>query len=488
MFLKSLHLQNFGSFVDERIELWTGDKPDTRVTVFIGDNGSGKSTVMKAATTLFSWLVARIRSEKGAGSPIDELHIRNGFSEARLSLELTVDMSGAVEQESPVEGGSYNWSLVRPRRGRRRTQESELKMASMLADHLRRRLYEDDNASLPLIAYYPTERYVLDIPKKIRTHHRFEQIDGYDESLTKGIDFRRFFEWFREREDIINEGMAGIKDILPFVNIQKLKNMDFYNEDNIFKIFSKALDKNKLQQKNADLYVDKYLKRNIINEPQYSAVRNAISTVMDGYNNLHIQRRPRIQMLISKENNELNILQLSQGERSLLALVGDIARRLAMMNPGLAYPLQGKGIILIDEIDLHLHPRWQRTVIRRLRETFPNCQFILTTHSPLVISDPDNIRVIKLTEADGGSSKAQESGNLYGMDVEQVLLDIMGTKLRYPDLQDKIDALLRAIQDRDYATVTQLRDELACVLPPDHRELTRADIYLRRQKVLDAKN
>lgn len=488
MFLKSLHLQNFGSFVDERIELWTEEKPDTRVTVLIGDNGSGKSTVMKAAITLFSWLVARIRSEKGTGSPIDELHIRNGFPEARLSLELTVDMHGAAEQEGSVERGSYKWGLARPRRGRRRTQESDLKMASLLADHLRRRLYEDNNAPLPLIAYYPTERYVLDIPKKIRTRHNFEQIDGYDGCLTKGIDFRRFFEWFREREDIANEGMAGIKDILPFLDTQKLQDIDFYNEGNIFELLSKALDGDKLQQKNADSKVHKYLKRNAINESQYSAVRNAISTVMSGYSNLHIQRRPRTQMLISKENNELDILQLSQGERSLLALVGDIARRLAMMNPGLSYPLQGKGIILIDEIDLHLHPRWQRTVIRRLRETFPNCQFILTTHSPLVISDPDNIRVIKLTEARDGENKAQESGNLYGMDIEQVLLEIMGTRLRDPDLQDKIDALLDAIQDRDYATSAQLRHELARVLPPDHRELARADIYLRRQKVLDAKN
>jgi len=74
---------------------------------------------------------------------------------------------------------------------------------------------------------------------------------------------------------------------------------------------------------------------------------------------------------------------VSQGEKSLMALVGDIARRLAMMNPGLENPLHGEGIVLIDEIDLHLHPQWQRGIIQRLRDTFPKCQFLLATHSPI---------------------------------------------------------------------------------------------------------
>ena len=74
-------------------------------------------------------------------------------------------------------------------------------------------------------------------------------------------------------------------------------------------------------------------------------------------------------------------------KKSLLALVGDIARRLILANPSLENPLYGEGIVLIDEIELHLHPKWQREVINKLREVFPNIQFILTTHSPQVISE-----------------------------------------------------------------------------------------------------
>jgi predicted ATP-binding protein involved in virulence len=190
-----------------------------------------------------------------------------------------------------------------------------------------------------------------------------------------------------------------------------------------------------------------------------------------------------MRMLIDKNGQPLNILQLSQGERSLLALVGDIARRLAIMNPGLEKPLHGKGIVLIDEIDLHLHPRLQRTIVRRLRETFPNCQFIVTTHSPLVISDPDNVRILALK-----AGEIRELPNLYGMDVERVFLEIMDTPLRDPALQNKIDALMEAVQDRELEKAESLRRELGAVLPPDHRELVRADIFLRRQEALHAKN
>jgi predicted ATP-binding protein involved in virulence len=114
---------------------------------------------------------------------------------------------------------------------------------------------------------------------------------------------------------------------------------------------------------------------------------------------------------MDENDKNLNVNQLSQGEKSLMALVGDIARRLAMMNPKLDNPLLGKGIILIDEIDMHLHPQWQRSIIQRLQTTFPNCQFILTTHSPLVISDTQNILVYDL---DGQEVNALPS--LYGQD------------------------------------------------------------------------
>lgn len=462
MYIASLHLHNFGRFADLEIPLWPEDGDGPRVTVLIGENGSGKSCIIEAARILLSWLVARIRRESGSGSPIDELRIRNGSPEAGLSLSL-------VYQEE-----KYDWSLYRSRKGYKKKTDSYLRAATRLANQLRLELMFNGNAPLPLIACYPTERYVIDIPKKVSSGNFFEQMAGYDEALNFGIDFHCFFEWFRGREDNRNEGLANIAELLPYFDGEKIRQLSGSSIAREKPVYFFNLEKIK-REKPA-------LAAQIV-DPQYLAVLEAIAAFMPGYDNLRIQRRPRMRMVINKGEEELDILQLSQGERSLLALVGDIARRLAMMNPQAEKPLHGKGIVLIDEVDLHLHPRWQRTVIRRLRETFPNCHFILTTHSPLVISDPQRIRVLLLQ-----NGEVREPGNLYGMDLEELLLGVMDTDIRDPELQKRLDSLLDAIQQRDYEKADGLRRELLQDLPPDHRELTRADMFLRRQKVLDAKN
>lgn len=264
---------------------------------------------------------------------------------------------------------------------------------NQLTDHYKQWLGEDDQSSLPLIAFYPVERSVIDIPLKIREKHQFLQIDGYDNALNNAVDFRRFFEWFRDREDVENE---RTKDIIVRLRREP-------PDDTFFKAF------------------DEY-NSNSFKDVQVEAVRQAIYAFMPDFKNLQVSRKPRLAMIIDKNDKTLNVNQLSQGEKSLMALVGDIARRLAMMNPSLENPLRGKGIILIDEIDMHLHPQWQRSIIQRLQTTFPNCQFILTTHSPLVISDTQDILVYDL---DGQDITALPS--LYGQDANTVLLQYMDT-------------------------------------------------------------
>ena len=97
---------------------------------------------------------------------------------------------------------------------------------------------------------------------------------------------------------------------------------------------------------------------------------------------------PKPQLLIEKQGAVIPVAKLSDGERGMLALVFDLTRRLAQANPNLDDPAaEGVGVVLIDEIDLHLHPEWQRTIVTNLPETFPRLQFIATTHSPQVIGE-----------------------------------------------------------------------------------------------------
>jgi predicted ATP-binding protein involved in virulence len=159
-----------------------------------------------------------------------------------------------------------------------------------------------------------------------------------------------------------------------------------------------------------------------------------------------------------------------------MALVGDIARRLAMMNPKLDNPLLGKGIILIDEIDMHLHPQWQRSIIQRLQTTFPNCQFILTTHSPLVISDTQNILVYDL---DGQEVNALPS--LYGQDANTVLLQYMDTSYRNPKVAEQISQAMDAIQNNDFELANQLIQTLKLELGESQLDVMRLVAMLKKR-------
>ena len=106
--------------------------------------------------------------------------------------------------------------------------------------------------------------------------------------------------------------------------------------------------------------------------------------------NIKVARKPRLRMKVEKNGINLDVSQLSDGEKCTMTLFGDLARRLCIANPRLDDPLKGDGVVLIDEIELHMHPSWQRMVLPKLQETFPNIQFIITTHSPIVLSEVDD--------------------------------------------------------------------------------------------------
>ena len=445
MEIKSFRLQNVGRFKDLDMTLAPTDKHSSNVTVLVGNNGAGKTTLLKSLATSLSWLVARIRSEKGNGSPVGDEDILNGASAAGISIAVSDDVGESISQPNTA---MFEWMLARPRQGRKTDTHSSFTDVSRLADLYRIRLTEDETASLPLIAYYPVERSVLEIPLKIRTKHSFDQLDGYDNALSRGVDFRRFFEWFREREDAENE--SGVSStVLTEISNKYGKDSHIWN----------ALTDLKASTR----------------DRQLTAVRTAISTFMPGFTNLRVQRKPRLHMAIDKHGVKLNVSQLSQGEKSMMALVGDIARRLAMMNQSLANPLQGDGIVLIDEVDLHLHPKWQRNLVRQLSETFPNCQFVLTTHSPLVISDAKDVLCYVLSDGE-----LQECNDLYGLDANQVLLSVMDTDVRNTQIQQRLDRLFEFLQDGKLAEAKNEYHSLADELPKGHLELTKAALLIRK--------
>ena len=189
-------------------------------------------------------------------------------------------------------------------------------------------------------------------------------------------------------------------------------------------------------------------------------------------------------MTVKKQDRELNVNQLSDGEKCLLAMVGDLARRLAIANPGLDDPLLGDGIVLIDEIELHLHPRWQRDIIPALKKTFPNCQFIVTTHSPQVIShvQPEGVFILERDESEGLIIMGAEGS--YGRDSNSILEDLMEVPERPQKIKDSLQQLFKFIDDGNLEGAKELREELASEIGDDEPEFVRADVLIRRKEIL----
>lgn len=157
--------------------------------------------------------------------------------------------------------------------------------------------------------------------------------------------------------------------------------------------------------------------------------------------------KPRL--LISKDGIELDVRHLSEGERGMLALALDLARRLSQANPGVDDPVRdGFGIVLIDEIDMHMHPTWQRQISGMLTQTFCNCQFIATTHSPQIIGETQPSQLILLKQADG-RVVPQPCGQAYGLDTNYVLEQIMDTPSRSAPASAAINAVEDALEAAD---------------------------------------
>lgn len=492
MEIKKLTLNNLGRFENLEVDFAPTDDNQSNVTVFIGNNGAGKTSILEALAISLSWFVARMRTEKGSGIAINELVVINDAPAASITLQLSDDV---LVNNRDAELAYYQWTLVKARKGRKSEKSSNFSELTKLADNYRQLLTDDSNASLPLIAYYPVERSVLDIPLQIRGKHSFTQIEGYDSSLNRGVDFRRFFEWFREREDIENEEQSrrmeffldndsSILDKMKLLLDDYASNSNKGKQDSVEFVEDGGVESIAISVQHVLDEIERIKRSEFRHEDkQLNAVRNAITAFMPNLSNIRVKRKPRLHMAVDKGGQSLNVMQLSQGEKSMMALVGDIARRLAMMNPELDDPLNGDGIILIDEVDMHLHPSWQRNLVQRFTDTFPKCQIVLSTHSPLVISDQKDILVYLLNE---GEIIALPP--LYGEDVNTVLLEAMDTDIRDHDINEKLGNLLDAIQDADIVTATTLLQTLETELPSGNMELAKARLLLRKKELQIAKN
>lgn len=424
------------------------DLNGAQTTLLYGANGCGKSAVLDCVAVLLSQVAARAISDSRRGALLfSALDVRTGaaFAAAQIALhdgnqrmDWAHSRKGRV-QTAPLRAGLSGelevlYHRFAPGAGQpARSVARDNGWAHAVDASLRRAV--SDGRPVPVLSHYPTDRAVLDIPLRIRGKHEF----GAVEALGGGIRrretnrFRLFFEWFRNREDHENEG----------------RREPHWRPD-----------------------------------AQLQAVRTALESVLEGYRDFRVVRRPSLRMECHKHGEKLRVDQLSDGEKCLLALIGDLARRLAIANPDAEEPLKGQGIVLIDEIDLHLHPAWQRKVIGWLERTFPNCQFILSTHSPQVLSSVRPDQNVFLLREDGANGVVAERVVAFGRDTNTILRDFMGVSKRPEEIAGRLEGCYRLIDEGRLTEASAARDELESLVGPDDPDVIGVSLLIRRREAL----
>ena len=211
------------------------------------------------------------------------------------------------------------------------------------------------------------------------------------------------------------------------------------------------------------------------NKRMLRALEYTVQRFLPGYGNLHLGGADEHSLLINHHGAPLPLRQLSHGERCILALVLDLTRRLGEANPGLEDPATEAGaVVLIDEIDLHMHPKWQRQIVSKLRKTFPRCQFIATTHSPQVIGEVEHDRIQILTDDEAFSPPYS-----FGVDSSRVLEEIMEADPRNREVLELLARIKDEIDRDAFGRARQSLSELIDKVGSDDPEVTRIRALLQ---------
>lgn len=456
MKIKQLHLRNYGRFENLTVDFAPTENRVSNVTVIVGNNGAGKSQILQALATGLSWFISGLQNKVPSGNFINSNEIRNGKDISILNIK------GEINKNLQSINNNIKNLDIYLKSNRQRDDEKFASLGGLEIIDFTENVKKDE-ISLPIITFYPVERSILTQNIILDSSAKnLRQFVGYNLALTNGIDFNSFIEWFRLKEDIENAQIR--KEVDKLMESLVRENND-NNRSIIVAHLAGLTAKERVLEKNTD--------------NQLQSVKSAISYFLDTIENVWIDRslQPPV-MMVEKDGKDLNINQLSQGEKSLLALVGDIARRLAILNPSLDDPLQGEGVIMIDEVDLHLHPKWQHDLIDKLVRTFPNVQFILTTHSPLIVSDRADILVYLL---DDGNLRCID--NIYGEDANTLLNDIFYVPPRTPEVEETFNAIRRAISNKELNNADEQIQKIAKRLSPSNNELLKLRLMLAHAKL-----
>ncbi len=419
MRIDSLRLQNFRCYTDTEFSF------DPHFNLIVGQNGAGKTSLLQGLTVAAgSWFLG-IRG-------YDSRHIRDedvrrviGMVGDTLQVlpqyPVTVDATGAIGNSA------LSWSRSLAGKGGKTTQKDATSIKRSAKDaEFAVLLASDANEVLPLISCYGAGRLwesTRDMRGETETKERMEnnRLDGYLFSLDPRINFADLFRWLREER---------------YVSLEK----------------------------GGDRF-------------GFAAVKRAMCACLEDCVGVdyHVSEKALIVETTSRGRQPFDLL--SDGQKSMLALVADIAFKAALLNPQLGDRVleQTPGVVFIDELDLHIHPRWQRRLVADLKKIFPAIQFFATTHSPQVVGETPPEQIM-LLHRDGTWSRPKQT---VGLSSNQVLEHIMGAEAVNQQMAAEFNVVFDLVEAGEFEAARKRIAELRGPAGQDFPELTEAENYMQ---------
>ena len=429
MKILQIAIQNYRGF--ERFHA----KLHPELTVVVGNNGAGKSTLLDAiaiaAGTFFSGL------DGVPATSIAKEDVTCKSFDMGTVIDLQQQYPSVISAEGEVANQSIAWTRsLNGVSGRTTTIDARPIIA--VAENYQARIREGDmGVVLPIISYYGTGRLWAQKKEKRASEQlvQFSRLSGYIDCLAAESNEKLMLKWFEKMT--IQQAQRG-KTSPELDTVEKAVSCCFAGITGAGDVVTQFnLDTHSLDI----LYTD------------------------------HSGEKIRVPMK-----------NLSDGYKNTIGMIADIAYRMAVMNPQLLDNVltETPGIVLIDEVDLHLHPRWQQRILRDLQTLFPKVQFIVSTHAPLVISSVKKENLLVLAE---NGDTHPLSGEVYGKDVNYILDGVMETSRRPTPVQEMFDHFYRTLETENWVQAQIELENLEKTIGPDDSELIQARVTLALEQI-----
>lgn len=377
MHIQALQLKHTLHFSDIQLQF---NYPQCPVTLILGNQGTGKTTLLRFSYQALTWFAARYRDSRAAGLVMQDQDIMQNRLQSKIDIRIGFpeEMGSLPEssQSEPANLQSCSWQIYKTLNsqglGFSKAETSQLE--SMLSLYHKARLH-DPLLGLPLIAYYPAERFTNEVNLLSKNNPAILQsAHAYEITAIPFTTFARFFEWFREISDIENAQSAKIMDQILARALQQPENS---RGDELARQIEKA---------QAHLHA-----------PNLTALKQALSLIMPEVSQIYLKYQPKLQLMVTYQQQTFSFQQLPNSIRNWIALVGDIVRRLCLLNPNSLFPCQeGTGVLLIDAIDHQLDQEMAAVILSRLHQAFPNLQIIATGNRPELLEQAQGFQCLKL--------------------------------------------------------------------------------------------